>query len=73
MGINSKKRRDYLIQRFKSMGSRVIDLYVIREKDKNPVVRIITNDGVYDFVGKNEYHVRQFQRIFRREILKIYI
>ena len=73
MGINSKKSRDYLIQRFKGMGSRVIDLYVIREKDKNPVVRIITINGVYDFVGKNEYHVRQFQRIFRREILKIYI
>lgn len=73
MGINSKKGRDYLISRFKSMGSRVLDLYVIREDGKDPIVRVILTDNVYDFVGKSEYHVRQFQRCFRREVLKIYI
>lgn len=71
--INSKKGSDYLIGRFKGMESRVVDLYIVREKDKDPVVRVILTDKVYDFVGKSEYHVRQFQRCFRREILKIYI
>lgn len=71
--INSKKGRDYLIGRFKGMGSRVVDLYIVREKDKDPVVRVILTDKFIDFVGKSEYHVRQFQRCFRREILKIYI
>ena len=73
MGINTKKGRDYLLDRFKKNKSKILSCGVYRTDNGSKLVKVTMKNGkIYDFPG-TEYAVRQFYRSFRKDILKIYI